>query len=55
MKFLDIESGSVVTLYDLKKEYLQFRKEQPNEYDYPFADYVKNCMTSHNGTLELIK
>ena len=55
MAFIDIETGEKVTLYELRKEYIQLRKEQPTEYDYPFTDYVRNCLAIHNGTLELIK
>lgn len=55
MAFIDIETGEKVTLYELRKEYIQLRKDNPDEYDYPFADYVKNCMAHNNGTLELIK
>lgn len=55
MLFIDIESGEKITLEQLKKEYNENRQIQPTEYNYSFTDYIRNCMTTHNGTLELVK
>ena len=50
--FLDIESGEKVTLGQLMEEYEQNRKAMPSEYNYSFDEYVANCLTENNGTLE---
>ncbi len=50
--YFDIESGEYVTTEQLRKEYEQFRKEQPEEYGYSFPEYVRNCLTENNGTLK---
>ena len=55
MRFYDIESEEIITIEQLETEYNECRKSQPNEYNYSFTEYVKNCMTANNGTLELIK
>ena len=55
MKFLDIESGETVTVDQLYIEYCENKRNCPTEYGYSFADYVRNCLTTNNGTLELIK
>ena len=52
--FYDIEAGELVTLEQLRAEYEANRAAQPEEYNYSFADYVVNSLTSHNGTLERI-
>lgn len=54
-KFKDIESGKIVTEEELRHEYLQKLQEQPEEYaEMCFADYIRNSLTAHNGTLEEI-
>lgn len=50
--FHDIESGEAVTLATLRKEYDRMKAEQPDEYGYTFPEYVSNCMTWNNGTLQ---
>ena len=54
MIFLDIESGKLVTREQLEKEYREAQAENPEEYSYSFADYIRNCLTVNNGTLETI-
>lgn len=54
MKFYDIESGKTITREQLFEEYKQNQKIMPDEYNYSFDEYVNNCLTSHNGTLEII-
>ena len=55
MLFYDIESSELVTLAQLKEEYNRNRKAQPEEFNYDFADYIRNCLTENNGTLEIIR
>lgn len=52
--FRDIESGEIVTIKQLEKEYNENRRNLPEEFNYSFIDYIKNCMTENNGTLEKI-
>lgn len=53
--YIDIETGDVVTVAQLRKEYEQMKQEQPEEYGYSFPEYVRNCLTENNGTLERMK
>lgn len=48
--FLDCESNEFITEDTLKAEFICMQSWQPQEYNFPFSDYVKNC-TSKNGTL----
>ena len=50
--YTDIETGKTVTTEQLYTEYLSARSEQPDEYNYTFPEYIRNCLTEHNGTLE---
>ena len=52
--FYDIESGKTVTTEQLYKEYLY---NVQNGYTDPclFSEYVWNCLTINNGTLEQVK
>lgn len=53
-KFKDIESGEIITIEQLFKEYEQAMKSR--EYDtVEFSWYVWNCLTINNGTLVEIK
>ena len=36
------------------KEFELLKREQPEEYDYTFEQYIQNC-TSKNGTLEEVR
>ena len=47
------ESGETVTAEELKAEFEQLQREQPEEYNYSFNDYIKNCTGKH-GTLETV-
>lgn len=53
--FKDIESGEIVTLEQLEKEFASLKKWDPATYDYNFNRYVENCLTRNNGTLEEIE
>lgn len=50
--FYDIESGEIITSATLYREYLANKAAAPDEFRYSFLDYIKNCLTAHNGTLE---
>jgi ABC-type Zn uptake system ZnuABC Zn-binding protein ZnuA len=52
-KFLD-ERGYIITLDELQKEFIELQQENPDEYNYSFNEYIKNC-TCKNGTLTEIK
>lgn len=54
MIFVDIESGEKITLTQLESEFNSLRAEQPDEYNYSFPEYINNCLTLHNGTLEIL-
>ena len=48
------ESGEILTEAQLQAEFETLKTEEPETYDYNFADYIKNC-TSKNGFLEVLK
>ena len=50
--YIDIETNEIISTEQLLAEYESMRSAQPEEYNYSFADYVHNCMTENNGTLE---
>ncbi len=50
--FLDIESGEKVTLAQLMEEYKQNRQALLSGVNCSFDEYVENCLTENNGTLE---
>ena len=50
--FIDINSGEIVTANQLREEFEMLRHEQPDEYNYSFEEYIRNCKTENNGTLE---
>ena len=52
--FIDTESMRFVTEKELRQEFEQFKREQPEEYNYTFEQYIQNC-TSKNGTLEEVR
>lgn len=49
--FIDTEAMRFVTEKELRQEFEQLKREQPEEYNYTFEQYIQNC-TSKNGTLE---
>ena len=53
-KFHDIESGEIITEEQLLKEFNILKSEQPAEYNYTFPEFIMNCLTSNNGTLEKV-
>lgn len=53
--FHDIESNEIITEKQLFIEYTENKNALPDEYNYSFSDYIRNCLTINNGTLEIIK
>lgn len=53
-KFIDLEFDIIVTEKELLKTFEHLRKEQPDEYNYSFENYIRNC-TDKDGTLEEIR
>ena len=54
MLFYDIESGDFVTLDELQNEFLEMKFQDPDTYNYSFSEYIENCLTKNNGTLEIV-
>lgn len=52
--FIDTEEMRFVTEKELRQEFEQLKREQPEEYNYTFEQYIQNC-TSKNGTLEEVR
>lgn len=42
-KFRDTNTGEIITEEDLRKEFEELKKEEPEEYDYSFNQYLLNC------------
>jgi len=53
--FFDIESEQTITLLELYDEFIELKKYNPSEYNYSFIEYIGNCLTRNNGTLEIIE
>jgi hypothetical protein len=53
MIYKDTESGEVVTERELRAEFETLRHESPEEHDYSFTEYIRNC-TDKNGFLEVV-
>lgn len=54
LSFRDIETGETITTEQLYSEYLQNMKS--GEYEaVTFSEYVYNCLTANNGTLEVLE
>ena len=52
--YRDTENGETITEAQLQAEFETLKAEEPETYNYNFAEYLKNC-TSKNGFLEAIK
>lgn len=46
-----IENQKVYSEQKLYDDFLQFQKENPEEYNYSFDEYIVNCKTENNGSL----
>ena len=53
-KFRDLEFDTIVTEEELLKTFKHLQKEQPDEYNYSFENYIRNC-TDKDGTLSEIR
>lgn len=57
-KWLDIECDEIVTEDELREEFAELQAEDVNgesgHRDMTFAEYLNNCLTINNGTLEEI-
>ena len=53
-KFRDLEFDIVVTEEELLRTFKHLQREQPDEYNYSFENYIRNC-TDKDGTLEEIR
>lgn len=53
-KFRDLEFDIVVTEEELLRTFRHLQREQPDEYNYSFENYIRNC-TDKDGTLEEIR
>ena len=53
--FFDTESREIISESELLEEFLRLAKESPSEYgNITFGQYLNNCLTINNGTLEEI-
>lgn len=53
--FHDTESIRIVSETELLQEFIELSKENPAEYgNMTFGQYLNNCMTANNGTLQEI-
>lgn len=53
-KFYSYDYGDIITEADLRREYEENKKRDPEEYNYTFEQYITNC-TSKNGALAEIR
>ena len=49
--WVDINSNKIVTVEQLRAEYEENKKNQPDEYNYDFVDYIQNCLVVNGGSL----
>lgn len=54
LSFLDIETNEIITTERLYEEYKE--NMQSGNYELvSFSEYVYNCLTANNGTLEVLE
>ena len=53
-KFRDLEFDIIVTEEELLRTFKHLQREQPDEYNYSFENYIRNCIDK-DGTLEEIR
>lgn len=51
--FQDTESGEIISEKQLEEEFTALKEQSPDEYNYSFGEYIKNC-TNKNGFLKEI-
>ena len=52
--YFDIESNEIITTEQLYAEYMENLENLPEEFNYTFPEYIRNCLTNNNGSLEKI-
>ena len=53
--FFDIEARQFISETELLQEFVRLSQENPTEYgNITFGQYLNNCLTINNGTLEEI-
>ena len=50
--FFDIETAQMITDRELLEEYFLLQKGDPSYMEITFEQYINNCLTINNGTLE---
>lgn len=53
-RIFEDERGWLVTEDELRRDFEELKREEPEEYWYSFEDYIRNC-TDKNGTLTEIR
>ena len=53
-KFFDINTEEILTEDDLARELAELQKQDHEHDGWTLEDYIYNCLTIHNGTLEEI-
>lgn len=53
-KFRDLEFDIIVTEEELLRTFKHLQREQPDEYNYSFENYIRNCIDK-DGTLEEVR
>ena len=53
-KFRDLEFDIIVAEEELLRTFKHLQREQPDEYNYSFENYIRNCVDK-DGTLEEIR
>jgi flagellar hook-basal body complex protein FliE len=54
IKYVDTETWQLLTENQLLSEFLELKKGEETEAE-NFANYLSNCMTRNNGTLETVE
>ena len=50
--WIDVNSDEIVTVEQLQIEFNALKGEYPEEFNYDFSEYIKNCLVENNGSLE---
>lgn len=51
--YIDTEHDEIITVDELKKQFDELQKEEPEEYGYKtFPEHLNNCLVRNDGTLE---
>ena len=52
-KFRDLEFDTIVTEEELLKTFKHLQRERPDEYNYSFENYIRNCIDKDGTLLEI--